>query len=79
MATQVIGAGRRSRVFAALVASALALVVFVLVAQATSIWSTQSGPQAGPAPVQVSFSAKELRDLSKGTELPNGCQIKYGC
>ena len=79
MATQVIGAGRRSRVFAALVALALTLAVFVVLAQARSVWSTRTVPQVRPAPVQVSFSAKELQTLSKGVHLPQGCRIKYGC
>ena len=79
MATQVIGVGRRSQVYAALVALALTLAVFVVVAQASSVWSTRTVPQVRPAPAQVSLSAKELRALSKGVHLPNGCRIKYGC
>ena len=79
MATQVIGAGRRSRAFTALVALALTIAVLVVIAQARSVWSTKTVPQVGPAPVQVSFSAKEMRDLSKGVHLPHGCRTKYGC
>jgi hypothetical protein len=79
MATQVIGAGRRSRLYVALVAAALTVAVFVMVAQASSIWSARTEPHVGPAPVQASFSANQLRALARGTRLPDGCWIKYGC
>ena len=79
MATQVIGRGRRSPMSVALVALALAFVVFVLATQASSIWATRTGSQIQHAPVQLSLSAKDLKDLSKGAQLPTGCRIKYGC
>jgi hypothetical protein len=79
MAAQVTGVGRRSRVHAALVALALMLAVFVVVSQASSVWSTRTVPQVRPAPVQVPTSPKELRALSRFVHLPNGCRIKYGC
>ena len=55
MATQVIGVGRRSQVYAALVALALTLAVFVVVAQASSVLWTRTVPQVRPAPAQVSL------------------------
>ena len=53
MSTQVIGAGRRLRISAALVALALAVAVFMLATQASSIWSTRSGSRVKPVPVNV--------------------------
>ena len=79
MAAQVIGRGRRSPMSVALVALALAFVVFVLATQASSIWATRTGSQIQHAPVQLSLSAKDLKDLSKGAQLPTGCRVKYGC
>jgi hypothetical protein len=79
MTTQVIGVGRRSRVHAALVVLALTLAVVVVVAQASSVWSTRPVPPARPAPAPYSLSARELQPPSKGVHLPNGCRVKYGC
>ena len=79
MATQVIGASRRSRMSAALVALALAFAVFVLANEASSALSTGTGPRVQPPPVHFSLSAKELKDLSIGATLPVGCRVKYGC
>jgi hypothetical protein len=79
MATQVISAARRSRMSAALGALALAFAVFVLANEASSTLWTGTGPQVQPLPVHVSLSAKELKDLSKGSSLPVGCRVKYGC
>jgi hypothetical protein len=79
MATQVIGRGRRSPMSVALVALALAFVVFVLATQASSIWATRTGSQIQHAPVQLSLSSKDLKDLSIGAQLPTGCRVKYGC
>ena len=79
MATEAMAIGRRSRVWAVLIALALTLAVVVVVAQATSIWSTKTVPQVRPAPVQYSLSPKELKALSLGPNLPKGCRIKYGC
>ena len=79
MATQVIDRGRRSRMSVALIGLALAFAVFVLATQASSIWATRTGTQVQRAPVHVSLSAKELKDLSKGAQLPKDCRVKYGC
>jgi hypothetical protein len=79
MATQVIGASRRSRMSAVLVAMVLALAVFVLANEASSTLSPGTGRQVQPPPVHVSLSAKELKDLSIGATLPAGCRVKYGC
>lgn len=82
MATQVIGGKRRSRLSAALIALVLAFAVLVLASQASSIWSTTTGPQVQPAPLSFSLSAKDLKDLmdpSKGPHLPDGCRVKFGC
>lgn len=78
MSTQVSGAGRH-RTSAALVALVLAVVVFALAKQASSILSTGTRSKINPVPVQVSLSARELRQLSKGVHLPAGCRVKYGC
>ena len=78
MSTRVTGAGRH-RMSAALVALALAVVVFALAEQARSIFSTGTRSKVNPVPVQVSLSARELRELSKGVHLPAGCRVKYGC
>ena len=79
MATQVIGAVRRSRIGVTLLAVALTLAVAVVVAQASSIWSNGTVAPVRPAPVEVSWSAHQLKQLSAGTSLPRGCRIKYGC
>lgn len=78
MSTQVTGAGRH-RMSAAVVALALAAVVFALAEQASSIFSSGMGSTVKPVPVQVSLSGRELRELSKGAHLPAGCRVKYGC
>ena len=52
MSTQVLGP-ERSKVMVALVALALAVAVFLLASQATSIWSSSGGAQLQPAAVQV--------------------------
>ena len=78
MATQVVGVGRRSRVYAALIALVLTFAVAVMVAQARSIWSGTTVPQATP-PVTHSISLKELRAMATVHHLPKGCRIKYGC
>ncbi len=82
MATQVIGSVRRSRIGVILIAVALAFVIAVLVAQASSIWSKGSVSPVRPGPVQLSLSAKDmedLRDLSAGAHLPSDCRVKFGC
>ena len=53
MATQVIGAMRRLRMRAVLVALALSLAVVVLAAQASSIRSTTSVSHDPPVPAHV--------------------------
>jgi hypothetical protein len=53
MATQVIGAGRRFRMRAALVGLALTFAVLVLATQASSIWSTTPGSSDLPVSAQV--------------------------
>ena len=82
MATQVIGSVRRSRMGVALIAVALAFVIAVLVAQASSIWTRGSVSPVRSGPVHVSLSAKDLkdlRDLSAGAHLPGDCRVKFGC
>jgi hypothetical protein len=75
MATQVIGAVRRSRRSVILVGVALAFAIAVLVAQASSIWSSENG-SSGRSVRQVSLST---RDLTRAGHLPAGCRPKYGC
>jgi hypothetical protein len=75
MATQVIGAVRRSRRGVILIAVALAFAIAVLVAQASSIWSSESGSN-GQSVRQVSLSS---RDLTRIGHVPPGCRPKYGC
>src|SRR5206468_12967265 len=80
MATQVIEAGRRSRVGVVLIAMALVFAIAVVVAQASSIWSTGGVSTVQPGPVQYSLSAKEMKQLSSGISLPPpGCRVKFGC
>lgn len=80
MATQLEGIARRSRVYAALVALALAVAIIVVITQASSVWSTRTVLPRQPASVQASLNAKELRRLSQqSSHLPDGCRIKYGC
>ena len=76
MATQVTHAGRRSRMSATLVAVALAVAVFVLATQASSIWSTKTGSPVQPVPMHFSVNAA---DLWTGAHIPVGCRPKYGC
>jgi hypothetical protein len=74
MATQVIGAVRRSRMSAILIALALALVVVVLATQASSIWTT-TVPQVQPV-VHVSLSPQDMANIG---HIRPGCRPKYGC
>ena len=75
MATQVIGAVRRSRIGVTLIAVALTLAVAVLVAQASSIWSSETGSH-GRSVTQVSLSPQ---DFAKVGHIAPGCRPKYGC
>lgn len=84
MATQVIGAVRRSRRGIALMAVALAFAVAVLVAQASSIWSSDTGSH-GQSVMQVSVTpphytnADSNQEFTKVGHIPSGCRPKYGC
>jgi hypothetical protein len=75
MATQGIGAIRRTHRGVVLIAVALTFAVALLLAQATSIWSSQTGSHNQPV-VQVSMSPQEL---AKAGHIPPGCRPKYGC
>jgi hypothetical protein len=74
MSTQVLGP-ERSKVTVALVALALALAVFLLASQATSIWSSSGGARLQPAPVA---SVAGMHAVN-GSQIPAGCWVKYGC
>jgi hypothetical protein len=74
MATQVIGVGRRSRVYAALVAVALTLAVFVVVGQASSIWSARN-----ISPAQPAYVAPAKITGVNGSHISHSCRPKYGC
>jgi hypothetical protein len=76
MSTQVLGP-ERSKVMVALVALALALAVFLLASQATSLWSSSGGAQLQPAPVPVASVAGT--HAVNGSQIPPGCRVKYGC
>jgi hypothetical protein len=76
MSTQVLGP-ERSKVMVALVALALAVAVFLLASQATSIWSSSGGAQLQPAAVQVASVAGT--HAVNGSQIPAGCWVKYGC
>ena len=75
MATQVIGAVRRSRIGVTLIALALALAIAVVLAQASSIWSTQGGTH-GLSVTQVSPFPQRYVNVG---HIPDGCRPKYGC
>lgn len=75
MATQVIGAVRRSRKGVILIAVALTFAIAVLVAQASSIWSSETGSHIQPV-TQVSLSPRSFADVG---HIPAGCRPKYGC
>jgi hypothetical protein len=77
MSIQVTGAGRRSRLSAALVALALAVAVLLLAIQARSIWSTKTGSQIQRVPANVAPIANT--DLGKFSHMPKGCRVKVGC
>ena len=78
MSTRVIGAGRRARIWAALVALALMLAVLVVAIQASSIWSAKTGSQVRPVPAHIAPSVNsDLRTRSHGSI---GCRRpKWGC
>jgi hypothetical protein len=76
MATQVIGAVRRSRRGVALIVVALAFAVAVLVAQASSIWSSETGSH-GPPVMQVAVDPQDTGKV--GHLFRPGCRPKYGC
>jgi hypothetical protein len=75
MATQVIGRARRTHRGAVLIAVALTFAVAVLLAQATSIWSSESGSHSQPV-TQVSLSPQHYANVG---HVPQGCRPKYGC
>jgi hypothetical protein len=75
MATQGIGTIRRTHRGVVLIAVALTFVVALLLAQATSIWSSPTGSRNQPV-VQVSMNPQEL---AKAGHMPPGCRPKYGC
>lgn len=78
MSTRRIGAGRRARIGAALVALALTVAVLVVAIQASSIWSTRTGPQVRPVPAHIAPSANP--DLRTSSHISIGCsRRKYGC
>jgi hypothetical protein len=76
MSTQVLGGQRGSRAIVGIVALTLSFAVFVLAAQATSIWSSRGGASVQSAPVHFSVDAA---DLWTGAHIPVGCRPKYGC
>jgi hypothetical protein len=75
MATQVIGAVRRSRMSVALIVVALAFVAAVLVAQASSLWSSGTASH-GQSVMQVSVTPQEFARVG---HIPDGCRPKVGC
>ncbi len=75
MATQVIGRARRTHKGAVLIAVALTFAVAVLLAQATSIWSSETGSHSQPV-THVSFTPQHFANLG---HIPPGCRPKYGC
>jgi hypothetical protein len=78
MSTQVTAGRRRSQIGATLVALALAVAVFVLATQASSIWSTKAGSQVQPVPVHVVAPGERLGPWSF-SHRPHGCRPKIGC
>ena len=76
MSTQVLGGPERSRIVVALVALAFTLAVFLLITQATSLW-TSSGTQLRPTPVHEGPISG--RRPVNGSHIPAGCWVKYGC
>jgi hypothetical protein len=77
MSTQVLGGQKRSRTIAAIVALALALAIFLLAAQATSLRSSRGGAQLRPAPEQLATLSST--HAVNGSRIPAGCWVKFGC
>lgn len=75
MSTQSIGTGRRPQMLSAFVALALAAVVLVIAAQASSIWSARTVAPAHPAPQFIPVGST---NIVLG-HLPEGCRPKVGC
>ena len=76
MSTQVIEAGKRSRMIAAFLALALALTVVLVATQAGRIRSTGAGLGPRPAALVASTEALNVHDAL----LPRGChRPKFGC
>ncbi len=75
MATQVIGAVRRSRKRVAVIAVSLTFAVAMLVTQASSIWSSETGSH-GQSVMQVPLSSQ---DFARFDHIRPGCRPKYGC
>jgi hypothetical protein len=75
MSTQSIGTGRRPQMLTAFVALALAAVVLVVAAQASSIWSSRTLAPTHPA---VQFIPVGTTHVALG-HLPAGCRPKVGC
>ena len=75
MATQGIGTVRRTHRGVVIIAVAFTFAVVVLLTQATSIWSSQTGSHGQPV-VQVSVNPQ---DLAAARHIPPGCRPKYGC
>jgi hypothetical protein len=77
MSTQVLGGQKRSRATVALVVLALALAVSLLLAEASSIWSTGPGSRFQRAPAQIAPTANiHFRNVG---HVPDGCRVKFGC
>ena len=78
MSTQMIGAGRRLRKSAVLVALALVVAVFLLATQASSIWSTSSQVQRVPAHVTSPLPQPVLSLPALVRPGPNRGQVRFG-
>jgi hypothetical protein len=74
MATQVIGTARRSRRNVAIVAVALTLAIIVLMAQASSLWSSGT-----VSPVRFPEVGNAQNVVKSRHALPSNCEVKYGC
>jgi hypothetical protein len=77
MSTRVTGAAALPRIRAALVLVVLAIAVFVLAFQMSSIWSNGTSSQRQQAPTHMSIGSKP--DARDRAHLPYGCRPKYGC
>ena len=77
MSTQALGGRKSPKAIVGIVALTLAVAVFVLATQATSLWSSKGSAELQPAPARVATVV--TTHPVNGSQIPAGCRVKFGC